>query len=461
METFAFYLLKSILWILGFAAVYFLFLQNERYFFLNRVFLISGILSAFIFPLITWHYSVDLQPEKIDFVSEIKKSGVVNDTYAGASFSYQNILLALYLAGVLFRFIRTIWQTIPIIRSIKKSEIVRQGTNKLIHTAKYQLSFSFISYVFVNPSINKTELHEIVNHEQEHIRQKHWIDLLLFELLCTMHWFNPVVWLYGQNIRQNHEYLADKYALIRSSNPGVYHATLLNQVFGGSVISLTNSFNYSFNKKRFKMMKHKYQSPLRKLKLLLILPIIAGIFYAFSVPKYVTESNVESEQIASTKIGNINLHGNTAYTTKHLTETLRIKKGDPFVKETIEENMYEVPDLYLNNGYLFFNIVMKDTVMNKGVSDLTFRIFEGRQWKVRNVDVKGNDKLSTSEMQKIISIHPGELFSRAAFNQSYQDLIKAGSFNSEELNQDILPDLSTQSYTFPPSVDIVFKVVEK
>ena len=101
-----------------------------------------------------------------------------------------------------------------------------------------------------------------------------------------MHWFNPVSWLYGHLIRQNHEYLADERALQRSSNPTIYRAALLNQMFGGPVISLTNSFNYSLNKKRFNMMKQITYSPFRKLKLLLVLPLIAGVFYAFATPEY-------------------------------------------------------------------------------------------------------------------------------------------------------------------------------
>ena len=53
MEAFALYLLKSVIWLTGFALVYILFLKNERFFELNRIFLITGILAAFIFPFIT------------------------------------------------------------------------------------------------------------------------------------------------------------------------------------------------------------------------------------------------------------------------------------------------------------------------------------------------------------------------------------------------------------------------
>ncbi len=66
MEAFALYLLKSVIWLTGFAIVYFLFLRNERFFRLKRYYLVAGILISFIFPLFTFHYQVDIPaPEEI------------------------------------------------------------------------------------------------------------------------------------------------------------------------------------------------------------------------------------------------------------------------------------------------------------------------------------------------------------------------------------------------------------
>ena len=125
-----------------------------------------------------------------------------------------------------------------------------------------------------------------MNHELVHIRQKHWIDLVLAELLCMLQWFNPLVWIYIRFIRQNHEYLADEVALQRTSDPAIYRAALLNQIVGSPVVSLANSFNYSLNKKRFNMMKNIISSPYRKMKILLILPVFAIVLYSFAKPEY-------------------------------------------------------------------------------------------------------------------------------------------------------------------------------
>jgi TonB family protein len=293
MEALATYLIKSSVWLTGFALVYALFLRNERFFVLNRIYLISGILISIIFPFFTWHYTVLLPVVPTTEVFEPQIQGIAE---VSEPFPLQNVLLlSLYISGIIYLIFSILRQTLPVFRIIRKSETQHFSSAKLIRTAEYPASFSFFSFVFVNPSIDEIETNEIVNHELEHIRQQHWIDLLLFEILRTVQWFNPAIWLYGHLIRQNHEYLADERALQRSSNPAIYRAALLNQMFGGPVISLANSFNYSLNKKRFNMMKQTISSPIRKLKLLFVLPLIAGVFYAFAAPKYRFENATENQ----------------------------------------------------------------------------------------------------------------------------------------------------------------------
>ena len=297
MEALALYLIKSTVWLTGFALVYLLFLRNERFFLLNRIYLVSGILVSIVFPLFTWHYTVMMANAPTVEVSELQMMGTAD---IPKPFPTQAILLCIYLTGALYLLFRVTRQTLAVLKVIRKSEILPYRSAKLIRTTDYPASFSFFSFVFVNPSTCDTETNEILNHEMEHIRQKHWIDLLLFEILLTLQWFNPVSWLYGHFIRQNHEYLADERALQRTSNPGIYRAALLNQMFGGPVISMANSFNYSINKKRFNMMKQTINSPIRKFKLLLVLPLMAGVFYAFATPEYKysqTESNSIQEEV--------------------------------------------------------------------------------------------------------------------------------------------------------------------
>ncbi len=461
METFAFYLLKSAAWLSGFALVYVVFLQNERYFVLNRIFLIGGILAAVFLPFYTWHYTVELNTESVSSVAKIPQQTTNEATVSANSFSIQKALLFLYLLGMLFMIFRIIKSTIPVLQVIFKLKAYRCGSTKLIRNAEFPASFSLISYVFVHPSIDEPELSEIVKHEQEHIRQKHWIDLLLFEILRTIQWFNPIVWFYGRLIRQNHEYLADKHALQSSSNPAVYRAALLNQTFGGSIIPLTSSFNYSFNKKRFKMMNHTIQSPFRKLKLLLILPVFAGVFYAFATPEYQSDiaNEAQNDSIQGTKflVGNITWEGNSVYTSSELSQAIGLKKGDVIVQKQLDHLLYGgiLDDLYLDKGYLFYNL--KSIPMNNadGTTDFTFKIFEGDLYKFGKIEMEGNKQVSSEDILKSLPIQTGDIFSKEKLVLSNHKIATSGKFVPEVTFPEVKPDPESGK------VDIIFNVKEK
>ena len=287
MEAFASYLMKSAIWLTGFAIVYFLFLRNERYFMLKRIYLVSGILFSIIFPLISFHYQVEIP---VPDMSQADMPGtgipILQQDISGKPFDYRLILLFLYLSGITILLIRAMRHFRSIFKTISKADINEQGPAKLIRASQFPASFSFFNYVFINPSVSENEAQEIMNHEIVHVRQKHWFDLLLVEILRLIQWVNPFAWIYTRFIRLNHEYLADQAALQRTASTANYRAALINQLFESPVISLTNSFNYSLNKKRFDMMKKIISSPYRKFKVLLVLPIFAIVFYAFATPEY-------------------------------------------------------------------------------------------------------------------------------------------------------------------------------
>jgi len=284
METVGLYLLRSAVWITGFALVYLLFLRNERFFLLNRIYLIIGIMASVVLPLFTIRYVVEVSAGEA-----AAEAGPATAVLHGGS-TWQNIvagaLFAVWLAGAGTMLIRYVMQVLPVLRAAAGADRTSGYPVRVLRSPGFPGSFSLFSFVFVNPSVTDTEAREILNHELVHIRQRHWFDLLLSSILCTVQWFNPAAWIYSRFIRQNHEYLADEEALQRSSDPAVYRAVLLNQIAGSPVIDLGNFFGYSLNKKRFQMMKNTISSPYRKLRLLFILPVAALVLYAFAKPEY-------------------------------------------------------------------------------------------------------------------------------------------------------------------------------
>ena len=289
------------------------------------------------------------------------------------------------------------------------------GPVKLVRTSEYGASFSFFSFVFVNPSTSDIETKEIVNHESEHIQQKHWFDLLLVELLCMLQWFNPFVWIYSHLIRQNHEYLADEMALQRTSDPAIYQATLLNQMFGGPVISLANSFSYSLNKKRFKMMKKNIHSPFRKLKLLLVLPLLALVFYAFAKPEYIISPapDVKTDMVSLVN-GSQDAKGGIVKGKvvnpdgKPLAETSVVIKGTTKGTITDQDGNFVLNDVP-NDAELVFSYVGYQTVQTKSDAENSMLIKMASQTvEIDKVVVVGygDTKTPGSSTEKFDSNHP-------------------------------------------------------
>ncbi len=297
MESLGFYLLKSAIWITGFGLIYAVFLQNERFFRWNRIYLVAGILSSIILPFLTVRYVVTVPEIQTQMTAGALSGGVERAATRPDLLSL--VIYGIWLAGVLFIAARYMIQMVPVLKAVKRARPVSGYPVKLIRSSDFPSPFSLFSFVVVNPSVSETETREIMNHETVHIRQKHWLDLLLSGFLCAVQWFNPAVWIYSRFVRQNHEYLADAEALQRTTDPVLYRAALLNQIAGSPVIDLGNSFSFSLNKKRFNMMKNKISSPYRKLRLLLILPVAAIVLYAFAEPQYrVTSDGADSTPVS-------------------------------------------------------------------------------------------------------------------------------------------------------------------
>lgn len=290
MEAFAIYLLKSAVWLTGFSLIYFLFLRNERFFRIKRSYLVMGILASLLFPMVTIHYTAELPAPHLSIPSALPDTNI-NFTADGQAadefrFSYKQVLFFIYILGILALAYRIIKQILILSGIIRKNDFSLHGLAKIVRVNGINSPFSFLNYVFISPSMEPGDAEHIINHEEEHIRQKHWFDLLLAEIIQMLQWVNPFAWVYAGFIRQNHEYLADNAALQRTSDPSGYKAVLLNQMFSVTVIPLSNSFSYSNSKKRFDMMKKIISSPYRKLRILLVMPMAAIIFYAFATPEY-------------------------------------------------------------------------------------------------------------------------------------------------------------------------------
>jgi outer membrane protein insertion porin family len=153
--------------------------------------------------------------------------------------------------------------------------------------------------------------------------------------------------------------------------------------------------------------------------------------------------------------------GNTKYRTSLLDTLLGIKKGEVYNQAKLEsklfmsENGFDISSLYMDDGYLFFNITPVEVLVENDSIDLEMRIYEGKQATVNRITIVGNDKTSDFVALRVIRTRPGDKFSRSDIQRSMRELAQLGFFDPEGL--DVNPKPNPQNGT----VDIEYKVTEK
>ena len=167
---------------------------------------------------------------------------------------------------------------------------------------------------------------------------------------------------------------------------------------------------------------------------------------------------------AQYKIRNIKWEGNTVYPSYALNERLEFAPGDIYDLEKFEQNLRgnekqtDVSALYLDNGYLTFNLQTKETKIGEDSVDVTIRVEERNQFKVGKVDIFGNDKTKEKVIRRELYAIPGDFFNRALLFRSVQNLANLQYFNVEQLYG---PEGITTKLSSDSTVDIGFKVSEK
>ncbi|MDW8109646.1 MAG: outer membrane protein assembly factor BamA [Candidatus Kryptonium sp.] len=160
------------------------------------------------------------------------------------------------------------------------------------------------------------------------------------------------------------------------------------------------------------------------------------------------------------KIRNITWEGNTVFDDKILSERLDFKKGDIYNREKFERNLYgneqqtDVASLYLDNGYLTMNMQPEEVKVGEDTLDIVIHVFEGKQFRIRRVDIKGNTKTKDKVIRRELYTVPGKFFSRSDIIRSIRNLAVLNYFNQEKLK----PDYKMVSDS---TVDLTYEVEEK
>ena len=155
--------------------------------------------------------------------------------------------------------------------------------------------------------------------------------------------------------------------------------------------------------------------------------------------------------------------GNTIYPDDFLGNSLGITQGEAFDRSKLEQNLYQnknssdISSLYMNRGYMRFNIEPTIRVAEGDSLDVHFDIVEGDVYQFGDVGISGNTKTKEHVIRRELYTIPGQTFSRDAIQESIRRLSQLNYFTQESLGGGPGIDIDEAEKT----VDLTYSVVEQ
>ena len=279
-----------------FWCVYRLLLRREHCLNVNRFFLLSTLALSLVLPLVHPQVAVPRPTVASGGGYLLELPGIVAEAPAAAvqqsvaevsadavrGVDVWTVLGVLYWAGVALSVLILMVRYGVLWHKLQKYVFVRQGRFRVAVTDDEEPSFSFFRYIVAGRGgMTDAELQQVLRHERLHAAQGHSWDRLAVQLVCCLLWFDPFVWLYGRDLREVHEYLADE-AVLQQGGEGEYKSylrLLYCQITGMQYVPIVNSFHFSTIKNRITMMKQP-KSHKGWVKALAALPVAALLLFA-------------------------------------------------------------------------------------------------------------------------------------------------------------------------------------
>ncbi|WP_282112707.1 TonB family protein [Maribacter stanieri] len=273
------YILECIAFQLLFLVIYDFFLKKETFFQWNRVYIIGTFVLSLVLPWVKIEAFKQQVPQRFaaypeylwglqnaDVVVQVEESTGVNLTWQ-EGIIYGGMLVASLIFGLKIRQLYLLRQSGEKVTYPLFTQIVITNSN---------IAFSFFKSIFIGDKVLKMKHDTIIAHELVHIKQRHTYDLLFFELMRIVGWFNPLVYVYQNRISELHEFIAD--AQVSKKHKSDHYEQLLAQVFQTEHISFINQFfTQSLIKKRIIMLQKSKSKKVWQLKYLLLVPMVLGM----------------------------------------------------------------------------------------------------------------------------------------------------------------------------------------
>ena len=299
------YIIQTIAFQLFFLLAYDLFLKKETFFNWNRIYLLATAVLSMVLPFIKIdRFKEVVPPEYIITLPEVilgeintNSTNVITQNTEVAQQSSLPIFQSVLYLGIAVALACFIFKLARILFFVLKNSKHKSDNITVVNLKNSNAAFSFFNIVFLGENLKTEEKEAILKHELIHIKQKHTLDLLFFEVLRILLWFNPLVYMYQKRIEILHEYIADEKA-IKHQDKTHYYQNLLSQVFDTQNISFINPFfKQSLIKKRIVMLTKSKSKQINLLKYALLLPMVLGMLVYTSCVENPSEISKKEESV--------------------------------------------------------------------------------------------------------------------------------------------------------------------
>jgi hypothetical protein len=280
-------------------------MRKESFFALNRMVLLSIVVISAVIPLLYLPGAiqspvqlellpvfapVEVQPEAIPasslenstFVEQsVAQKSITGNTGQSSTFSKQQLLQYLYLAGFLFTMLLLLRSLYTLFSLFRRAKSVQMDGYRLMVIEKEIAAFSFGRNVILSQKDYEEHHQTLLAHEQAHIRLHHFFDLLVLETVRIFHWFNPAIYCLIKDLKEIHEFQADDYTLIHGIDATQYQLLIIQKGVGAERFALANSFNHCQIKKRITMMNKSKSNKAGSWRVATFLPLLALLLMAF------------------------------------------------------------------------------------------------------------------------------------------------------------------------------------
>ena len=249
-------------------------LEKETFHRLNRIIVLGCLLLSFIIPLIHFtggtNQTIDMVRQAVQ-LPEILIDGNANKQ---SVWSLTDIFICIYTLGGVAMLSLTAIQTMSLMLRLRRCEHITDNKDNVIVLTDYATSpFCLFHYIVMSHDDYANNRCFVLTHEQEHIRLRHYIDLIILQFATIIQWFNPFVWLIGKNLKAIHEFEVDEAVLNKGIDATQYQKFLVVKAVGNRLQPFANNLNKESLKRRIIMMNQKKSNRWMMLKALFIIPV--------------------------------------------------------------------------------------------------------------------------------------------------------------------------------------------